>query len=129
MLNSISLMGRITRDPELKYTPSEKPVTSFTLAVDRDGKDAGVDFLDCVAWEANATLVDRFFKKGNLMIVRGRLRIKEWMGKDEAKKRAPEIVVERVYFVEKKSESNRPVGAGPSSFTDIDDEQDGILPF
>ena len=128
MLNSIALMGRITRDPELKYTPSEKPVTSFTLAVDRDGKDAGVDFLDCVAWEANATLVDRFFKKGNLMIVRGRLRIKEWMGKDETKKRAPEIVVERVYFVEKKSESNRPVGAGPSSFTDIDDE-DGALPF
>lgn len=129
MLNSISLMGRITRDPELKYTPSEKPVTSFTLAVDRDGKDAGVDFLDCVAWEANATLVDRFFKKGNLMIVRGRLRIKEWMGKDETKKRAPEIVVERVYFVEKKSESNRPVDAIPSSFTDIDDEEDGELPF
>lgn len=128
MLNSIALMGRITRDPELKYTPSEKPVTSFTLAVDRDGKDAGVDFLDCVAWEANATLVDRFFKKGNLMIVRGRLRIKEWMGKDETKKRAPEIVVERVYFVEKKSESNRPVGAGPSSFTEID-EGDGELPF
>lgn len=128
MLNSISLMGRITRDPELKYTPSEKPVTSFTLAVDRDGKDAGVDFLDCVAWEANATLVDRFFKKGNLMIVRGRLRIKEWMGKDDTKKRAPEIVVERVYFVEKKSESNRPVDAGLSSFTDVD-EGDGELPF
>ena len=128
MLNSIALMGRITRDPELKYTPSEKPVTSFTLAVDRDGKDAGVDFLDCVAWEANATLVDRFFKKGNLMIVRGRLRIKEWMGKDETKKRAPEIVVERVYFAEKKSESNRPVDAGPSSFTEID-EGDGELPF
>lgn len=129
MLNSISLMGRITRDPELKYTPSEKPVTSFTLAVDRDGKDAGVDFLDCVAWEANATLVDRFFKKGSLMVVRGRLRIKEWMGKDETKKRAPEIVVERVYFVEKKSESNRPADAVPSSFTDIDDEEDGELPF
>ena len=129
MLNSIALMGRITRDPELKYTPSEKPVTSFTLAVDRDGKDAGVDFLDCVAWEANATLVDRFFKKGNLMIVRGRLRIKEWVGKDETKKRAPEIVVERVYFVEKKSESNRTVDAIPSSFTDIDDEEDGELPF
>lgn len=128
MLNSISLMGRITRDPELKYTPSEKPVTSFTLAVDRDGKDAGVDFLDCVAWEANATLVDRFFKKGNLMVVRGRLRIKEWMGKDETKKRAPEILVERVYFVEKKSDSNRPVDAGPSSFTEID-EGDGELPF
>lgn len=128
MLNSIALMGRITRDPELKYTPSEKPVTSFTLAVDRDGKDAGVDFLDCVAWEANATLVDRFFKKGNLMIVRGRLRIKEWMGKDETKKRAPEIVVERVYFVEKKSESNRPADAVPSSFTEID-EGDGELPF
>lgn len=128
MLNSIALMGRITRDPELKYTPSEKPVTSFTLAVDRDGKDAGVDFLDCVAWEANATLVDRFFKKGNLMIVRGRLRIKEWVGKDETKKRAPEIVVERVYFAEKKSESNRPVDAGPSSFTEID-EGDGELPF
>ena len=128
MLNSISLMGRITRDPELKYTPSEKPVTSFTLAVDRDGKDAGVDFLDCVAWEANATLVDRFFKKGSLMVVRGRLRIKEWMGKDGTKKRAPEILVERVYFVEKKSESNRPVDAIPSSFTDID-EGDGMLPF
>lgn len=128
MLNSIALMGRLVRDPELKYTPSEKPVTSFTLAVDRDGKDAGVDFLDCVAWEANATLVDRFFKKGNLMVVRGRLRIKEWMGKDETKKRAPEIVVERVYFVEKKSESNRPVDAGPSSFTEID-EGDGELPF
>lgn len=128
MLNSIALMGRITRDPELKYTPSEKPVTSFTLAVDRDGKDAGVDFLDCVAWEANATLVDRFFKKGNLMIVRGRLRIKEWIGKDETKKRAPEIVVERVYFAEKKNESNRPVDAGPSSFTEID-EGDGELPF
>lgn len=128
MLNSIALMGRLVRDPELKYTSSEKPVTSFTLAVDRDGKDAGVDFLDCVAWEANATLVDRFFKKGNLMVVRGRLRIKEWMGKDETKKRAPEIVVERVYFVEKKSESNRPVDAGPSSFTEIDDE-DGLLPF
>ena len=129
MLNSIALMGRLVRDPELKYTTSEKPVTSFTLAVDRDGKDAGVDFLDCVAWEANATLVDRFFKKGSLMVVRGRLRIKEWMGKDETKKRAPEIVVERVYFAEKKSESSRPVDTGPSSFTDIDDEEDGELPF
>lgn len=129
MLNSIALMGRLTRDPELKYTASEKPVTSFTLAVDRDGKDAGVDFLDCVAWEANATLVDRFFKKGNLMVVRGRLRIKEWMGKDETKKRAPEIVVERVYFAEKKSDSNRPTDAGQSSFTEINDEEDGILPF
>lgn len=128
MLNSISLMGRLVRDPELKYTSSEKPVTSFTLAVDRDGKDAGVDFLDCVAWEANATLVDRFFKKGSLMVVRGRLRIREWMGKDETKKRAPEIVVDRVYFVEKKSDSNRPVDAGPSSFTEID-EGDGELPF
>lgn len=129
MLNSISLMGRLVRDPELKYTTSEKPVTSFALAVDRDGRDAGVDFFDCVAWEANATLVDRFFKKGNLMVVRGRLRIKEWIGKDETKKRAPEIVVERVYFVEKKSESNRPVDAHPASFTDIDDEEDGALPF
>lgn len=128
MLNSISLMGRLVRDPELKYTTSEKPVTSFALAVDRDGRDAGVDFFDCVAWEANATLVDRFFKKGNLMVVRGRLRIKEWMGKDETKKRAPEIVVERVYFVEKKSDSNRPADAGQSSFTEID-EGDGMLPF
>lgn len=128
MLNSISLMGRLVRDPELKYTTSEKPVTSFALAVDRDGRDAGVDFFDCVAWEANATLVDRFFKKGSLMVVRGRLRIREWVGKDNIKKRAPEIVVERVYFAEKKNESNSPVEASPSSFTEID-EGDGMLPF
>lgn len=128
MLNSISLMGRLVRDPELKYTTGEKPVTSFALAVDRDGRDAGVDFFDCVAWEANATLVDRFFKKGSLMVVRGRLRIREWVRKDNIKKRAPEIVVERVYFAEKKSESNRPVDAGTSSFTEID-EGDGELPF
>ena len=131
MLNQVTLMGRMTRDPELKYTPSEKAVVSFTIAVDRDykGEDAA-DFIDCVAWNKTADMVDRYFHKGERIIVSGRIQTRTWETNDGKKRKATEIVVDRAYFVETKSRGDVAHQPKPQSetFHDID-AQDGELPF
>lgn len=105
MLNVITLQGRLVSDPVLRRTQSEKPVTSFTIACDRDHKSDGgsdVDFIDCVAWNATAEFVEKWFSKGMLAIVHGRLTIRDWTDKDGNKRKNAEIIVENIYFGESK---------------------------
>lgn len=137
-LNHIAIMGRLTRDPELRYTQSGKPVVSFTLAVDRDF-DKGVDFIDCVAWNQTAQFVNKYFSKGKQAIVAGRLQMRDWHDRDGNKRISAEIVAANVYFGDsKKSEqgygdapkydTNEPNGYSGSRFAELD-EDDGDLPF
>jgi single-strand DNA-binding protein len=103
MLNTITIMGRMTRDPELKTTPSGAAVTSFTLAVERDFKDKetgekATDFIDCVAWRGTAEFVARYFSKGRMAVASGRLQLRDYTDKDGNKRRAAEVVAENVYF-------------------------------
>ena len=107
MLNHIVVMGRLTRDPELRYTQSQTPVTSFSVAVDRDfaPKDGGerqTDFIDCVAWRSTAEFVSKYFQKGSMAVVSGRLQMRDWTDRDGNKRRSAEIVADNVYFGESK---------------------------
>lgn len=151
MLNHITLMGRLTRDPELRYTQSQTPVASFSLAVERDygSRDGGerqTDFIDCVAWRSTAEFVSKYFQKGSMAVVSGRLQIRDWTDRDNNKRRSAEVVVDNVYFGESKrareegqsgrAPAARPASAGyndarpvgGSAFADIDGD-DGELPF
>lgn len=152
MLNHIVIMGRLTRDPELRYTQSQTPVASFTVAVDRDfgGRDGGekqTDFIDCVAWRQTAEFVSKYFQKGSMAVVSGRLQIRDWTDRDGNKRRSAEINVDNVYFGESRrrdgdaprsdsrsaysyNESSRGMGASPvhGGFAELDDD-DGELPF
>ncbi len=120
MLNHITVMGRLTRDPELRRTGSGIAVTSFTLAVERDFTDKQngereTDFIDCVAWRQTGEFVSKYFTKGRMAVVSGRLQIRNWNDKDGNKRRAAEIVADNVYFGDSKNEpqENRPyVGGG-----------------
>ena len=103
MLNHIVIMGRLTRDPELRRTGSGIAVTSFSLAVDRDfgGRDGGereTDFIDCVAWRHTGEFVSKYFTKGSMIVVSGRLQIRSWTDKDGNKRRTAEVVADNVYF-------------------------------
>ena len=107
MLNSIVIMGRLTRDPELRRTGSGVAVTSFTLAVDRDfaGKDGEkeTDFIDCVAWRQTGEFVSKYFAKGRMACVQGSLQIRNWTDKDGNKRKSAEIIASNVYFADSKN--------------------------
>ena len=110
MLNHIVIMGRLTRDPELRRTGSGIAVASFTVAVDRDfgGRDGGekeTDFIDCVAWRQTGEFVSKYFTKGSMIVVSGRLQIRSWTDKDGNKRRTAEVVADNVYFGESKRSS------------------------
>ena len=109
MLNRIVLMGRLTRDPELRKTQSDTPVCSFSLAVDRDYKKDGekkeTDFIDIVAWRATAEFVSKFFTKGRMAVVEGRLQIRDWTDKEGNKRRSAEVVADNVYFGDSKRDA------------------------
>lgn len=112
MLNHIVLMGRLTRDPELRYTGSNIPVTSFSVAVDRDTKDADgerqVDFINCVAWRKTGEFVSKYFSKGNMILVSGKLQIRTYDDREGKHRTAAEVVADSVYFGEaKKSISDK----------------------
>ena len=103
MLNHITIMGRLTRDPELRRTGSGIAVASFTLAVDRDysprdGGERETDFIDCVAWRQTGEFVSKYFTKGRMAVVSGRLQIRSWTDKDGNKRRSAEVVADNVYF-------------------------------
>lgn len=108
MLNTAIIMGRLTRDPELRRTQSGKPVAGFTVAVDRDfapeGQEKETDFIDCVAWNGTAEFVQKYFAKGSMIVVRGRLQIRGWTDKDGNKRRTAEIIADNVYFGESKKQ-------------------------
>ncbi len=155
MLNKIILMGRLTRDPELRHTQTGTAVASFSLAVDRDFKDKATgdrttDFIDVVAWRQTGEFVSRYFTKGRMAVVEGRLQIRDWTDKDGNKRRSAEVVADNVYFGDSKrdAESADPYSGGysapsggrspaPSGFgaPDMGDQfaelsdDDGELPF
>jgi len=153
MLNHIIIMGRLTRDPELRRTGSGVAVTSFTLAVDRDfgNRESGekeTDFIDCVAWRQTGEFVDKYFSKGRMAVVSGRLQIRSWTDKEGNKRRTAEIVADNVYFGDSKRDGDigntNSYGAAPaapsfggysapassttSDFAMLDDD-DAQLPF
>ena len=102
MLNTVSLMGRFTKAPELRFTQSGTPVATFALAVERDFKDSngekGVDYFDCVAWRNTGEFIDKYFTKGSAAVVNGRLQTRTWVDKDGNNRRAVEVKVESIYF-------------------------------
>lgn len=160
MLNHITIMGRLTRDPELRTTQSGVSVASFTAAVDRDfgGRDGGerqTDFVDCVAWRQTGEFVSKYFHKGSMIVVSGRLQSRKWQDRDGNNRTSWEIVADNVYFGESRrdSESSNSYGSydnnrsgsydsnrggsygsqqssapAPSAFSELDDG-DGELPF
>ncbi len=162
MLNHIIVMGRLTRDPELRYTQTNTPVASFSVAVERDFTDKATgerqtDFIDCVAWRSTGEFVSKYFQKGSMAVVSGRLQIRDWTDREGNKRRSAEIVADNVYFGESKRSrdggnagrpapggyNNAPGGYnaapggynaapmapdGPSAFAELDDG-DGELPF
>ena len=137
MLNHITIIGRLTRDPELRRTGSGTAVASFTIACDRDfsGKDGGekeTDFIDCVAWRQTGEFVSKYFTKGRMAVVSGRLQIRSWTDKDGNKRRSAEIVADNVYFGDSKSDGNSDRTSSHTSpasdYGQITDE-DAQLPF
>ena len=119
MLNHITIMGRLTRDVELRRTGSGIAVASFTVAVDRDfgNRDGGereTDFIDCVAWRQTGEFVSKYFTKGSMIVVSGRLQIRNWNDKDGNKRRSAEVVADNVYFGESKRNSDGGSYAGNS---------------
>ena len=148
MLNKIILMGRLTRDPELRRTGTGTAVTSFSLAVDRDFKSQSgekeTDFIYIVAWRSTAEFVSKYFTKGRMAVVEGRLQIRDWTDKDGGKRRSAEVVADNVYFGDSKRDGGDSSGysaapayknaapsnfnAGGSDFAEIG-EDDGELPF
>ena len=151
MLNKIILMGRLTRDPELRRTGSGTAVTSFSLAVDRDFKSQNgekeTDFIDIVAWRSTAEFVSKYFAKGRMAVVEGRLQIRDWTDRDGGKRRSAEVIADNVYFGDSRREGAGDFGGAPgysapmggrsnyaapmdnhSDFAEIG-EEDGDLPF
>ena len=149
MLNHIVIMGRLTKDPELRQTQSGVAVAAFTLAVDRDFKnDHGervTDFIDCVAWRTTAEFASKYFTKGRMAIAEGRLQLRDWTDKNNNKRRSAEVLVSNLYFGDSKRDGDgvqsggtaqsyspaKPGGVDVASPQDFDelDEDDGDLPF
>ena len=144
MLNHIIIMGRLTRDPELRRTGSGTAVASFTLAVERDLKpkegERETDFIDFVAWRQTGEFVSKYFSKGRMAVVSGKLQIRSWTDNEGNKRRAAEVVADNVYFADSKKEDANGGGYAPqqqaptypanpaSDFAPLDDD-DGTLPF
>ena len=154
MLNHIVIQGRFVRDPELRRTGNGTAVTSFTLAVDRDfgskeGGEKETDFIDCVAWRQTGEFVSKYFTKGRMAVVSGRLQIRPWTDKDGNKRRTAEVVADNVYFGDSKRDGDSgsaygnsfaapaapafggysaPSGAPASDFAMLEDD-DEQLPF
>ena len=120
MLNHIVLMGRLTRDPELRYTGSNVPVASFSIAVDRDfgrgeNGEKQTDFINVSAWRQTGEFVSKYFTKGSMIVVSGRLQIRNWNDKDGNKRRSAEVVADNVYFGESKRSSDAGSAYGGST--------------
>lgn len=134
-LNHISIMGRMVRVPELRHTNSNTPVCSFTLAVDRDFQsgEKQTDFIDCVAWKHTAEFVSKYFQKGTLAIVAGRLQMREWVDQHGNKRRNAEVVADNIYFGESKkrddyNHTEKPRYVENPTLEDMDDDE-SELPF
>lgn len=130
MLNHWDGMGRICNDLELKHTNSDVPVISFRLAVDRDyspkGEEKQTDFITVTAWRHTAEFISKYFGKGRMIVVSGRLQIKEYTDKENINRRDAEIVADNVYFADSKRDGA--AQTGPAQFTEMDG-QDNDIPF
>ena len=126
MLNHIVLMGRLTRDPELRRTGSGVAVASFTIACDRDFGQNGqkeTDFIDVIVWRNTAEFVDKYFNKGRMAVVSGRLQIRKWEDKNGNKRNTAEVVADNVYFADSKQDGqtdNRPYVGGGRKANDVE---------
>ncbi|MEA4919350.1 MAG: single-stranded DNA-binding protein [Clostridiaceae bacterium] len=138
MLNNVSLMGRLTADPELKTTPGGNAVLSITLAVERDyapqGQNKETDFIEIVAWRNTAEFINKYFSKGQMIALTGRLQTRTWEDKQGSKRKTTEIVTEHVYFAGDKPSggSKKPVAVDNDGeeFGELEDaDDDGELPF
>lgn len=131
MLNKIIVMGRLTRDPELRRTPAGTAVASFSLAVERDFKgqngERETDFIDVVAWRNVGEFVSKYFTKGRMAVVEGRLQVRDWTDTENRKRRTAEIVAENVYFGDSKREEQQDTYQELGEIAELDD--DGDLPF
>lgn len=124
MVNNIVLMGRLTADPELRHTQSGNAVASFTLAVNRDFEKDAADFIPCVAWRQTGEFISKYFRKGSMIAVVGRLQTRKWDDKDGKSRTAYEVIVSVASFTgEKKADT----GGGATEFYDVGN--DGELPF
>lgn len=137
-LNRICLMGRLTRDPELRRTGNGTAVTSFTIAVDRDFKSQNgekeTDFIDIVAWRNTAEFASKYFSKGRMAVVTGRLQLRDWTDKEGNKRRTAEVVADTVYFGDSKrqegNDSPQAENAAEGTYGGFAEaEDDGDLPF
>lgn len=133
MLNHITLMGRLTRDPELRRTGSGIAVASFTLAVDQDYKsqngERGVDFINIVAWRGTAEFAEKYFEKGQMAVISGRLSTRNYEDKNGNKRTAYEVVASNIYFCGSKSNAgNSETDAAPQTFDPFMDD-DSDIPF
>ena len=139
MLNRIIIMGRLTSSPEFRRTGNGIAVTAFTLAVDRDyaekGAERQTDFIDCVAWRSTAEFVDKYFDRGQMAVVSGRLQIRDWEDKDGNRRRKAEVVADNVYFGEQKRDAgdngapHSGVKPAPTSDFAVLEGEDSQLPF
>ena len=121
MLNHITLMGRLVRDPELRRTGSGVAVASFRIAVDRDfaPKDGGerkADFIDCVAWRQTGEFISKYFAKGRMIVVDGRLEMRDWTDKDGNKRTSAEVVVDNAYFGDSKRDGDSGSSYGGNAY-------------
>lgn len=138
MLNKVVLMGRLTADPELKHTPSNVAVCTFSLAVNRRFNRNETDFIDIVAWRQQAEFISKYFTKGQQMVVCGALQTRTWEDKNGNKRKSVEVVADEVYFADSKRTSGNNSSrdealpfdfSGGNAFSEIEDEDDGNLPF
>lgn len=115
MLNHITIMGRLTRDVEMRKTGSGVSVANFSVAVDRDFKsesgDRETDFIDCVAWRSTADFLGKYFRKGSMIVLSGRLQVRSWLDNDGNKRKSAEVVAENVYFGEAKKDAAPSTGS------------------
>ena len=137
MLNKIFVMGRLTRDPELRRTNNGTAVSSFTLAVDRDFKNADgskyTDFIDIVAWRGTAEFASKYFNKGRMAVVEGRLQMRDWQDKNGNNRRSAEIVADNMYFGDSQKDTYAqgtfPRTDGKSQLAELDEDDMSDLPF
>lgn len=126
MLNTVAIMGRLVRDPELRRTGSGIAVASFTVAVERDfgSREDGkkeTDFIDCVAWRQTGEFISKYFSKGTMIVVTGRLQTRSWTDMEEVKRKATEVNVSQAYFGERKRDSGQKQDVHPAPGNGLDD--------
>ena len=131
-MNSVNISGRLTKDPELKTTQSNISVCSFGVAVDRPSVKDKSDFIDCVAWRNTAEFVSKYFTKGRMAVVEGRLQLRDWTDKDGNKRRNAEVLADNIYFGDAKKDADSGANRyGGGQFVDVDEDfdADGDIPF